>query len=79
MVLARAGVTQGKNVTAYPMQEVYDELKESTITEKPVTLDGNLLTAYGPGASMAFGYAIGDYLGLSNEVADLKKGMMYTI
>lgn len=78
MVLARAGVAKSKNVTAYPMEEVYNELKESTITENPVTVDGNLLTAYGPGAAMAFGYAIGEYLGLGDEVAGLKKGMMYT-
>lgn len=78
MALSRAGVAKGKNITAYPMQEVYDELKDSTITEMPVTLDGNLLTAYGPGAAMAFGYAIGEYLGLASEVVGLKKGMMYT-
>ncbi|MEG2584689.1 MAG: DJ-1/PfpI family protein [Akkermansia sp.] len=77
IALARAGIVKGKDITAYPAQEILDALVEANITGKPVSVDGNIITGFGPGAAMAFGYAIGEYLGKDEDVATLKKAMMY--
>ena len=72
IVLAKAGLVRDRNVTAYPAQDVYRELNEAGV------LDGNMLTANGPGAAMLFGYSIGEYLGEDLQVAQLKEQMCYT-
>lgn len=69
------------NVTAYPAQDVYRELNEAgahIVKDENVVLDGNMLTANGPGAAMLFGYSIGEYLGEDLQVAQLKEQMCYT-
>ena len=66
IVLAKAGLVRDRNVTAYPAQDVYRELNEAgahIVKDENVVLDGNMLTANGPGAAMLFGYSIGEYLG----------------
>lgn len=80
IVLAKAGLVRDKDVTAYPALEVYRELNEAgarIIKDERVVLDGNLLTANGPGASLLFGYSIGEYLGEDLQVAELKEKMCY--
>ena len=70
-----------RNVTAYPAQDVYRELNEAgahIVKDENVVLDGNMLTANGPGAAMLFGYSIGEYLGEDLQVAQLKEQMCYT-
>ena len=81
IVLAKAGLVKDKDVTAYPAQDVYRELNEAgahIIKDENVVLDGNVLTANGPGAAMLFGYSIGEYLGEDLQVAQLKEQMCYT-
>ena len=81
IVLAKAGLVKDKNVTAYPAQDVYRELNEAgarIVKDENVVLDGNMLTANGPGAAMLFGYSIGEYLGEDLQVAQLKEQMCYT-
>lgn len=81
IVLAKAGLVKDKNVTAYPAQDVYRELNEAgahIVKDENVVLDGNMLTANGPGAAMLFGYCIGEYLGEDLQVAQLKEQMCYT-
>jgi len=71
----------GKLVAAYPAQDVYRELNEAgahIVKDENVVLDGNMLTANGPGAAMLFGYSIGEYLGEDLQVAQLKEQMCYT-
>lgn len=81
IVLAKAGLVRDRNVTAYPAQDVYRELNEAgahIVKDENVVLDGNMLTANGPGAAMLFGYSIGEYLGEDLQVAQLKEQMCYT-
>lgn len=57
IVLAKAGLVRDRNVTAYPAQDVYRELNEAgahIVKDENVVLDGNMLTANGPGAAMLF-------------------------
>ncbi len=80
IALAKADIVKGKHVTAYPMDEVHDALSAAgAIIDKdaPVALDGQLLTGYGPGAALDFGYAIGQYLGTDAQIAELKAQMCY--
>ncbi len=79
IALAKAGILSGKKVSAYPDQAVHDEIRSAGATIMPdrVTIDGKILTANGPGSAMAFGYALGEYFGKTEEVAALKKGMIY--
>ena len=80
-LLAKAGLVRDRNVTAYPAQDVYRELNEAgahIVKDENVVLDGNMLTANGPGAAMLFGYSIGEYLGEDLQVAQLKEQMCYT-
>ncbi len=79
IALAKAGILNGKKVSAYPDQSVHDEIQAAGATIMPdrVTVDGNIVTANGPGSAMAFGYALGKYFGKADEVAVLKQGMIY--
>lgn len=78
IALAKAGIISGRSISAYPDPAVFEELKTSQITGDPVTVDGNIITAKGPAIALAFGYAIGAYLGKKREeMADLKKAMIY--
>lgn len=56
MVLGRIGLLNGKRATCYPGCE--GDLFGAEYTAAPVELDGNILTACGPGASFDFGFAI---------------------
>lgn len=74
IVLARAGVISGKNVTSYPGYE--KELSEGNYIEtENVVADGNVITSRGPATTLAFSYKIAETLGVN--VDELKKGMMY--
>jgi 4-methyl-5(b-hydroxyethyl)-thiazole monophosphate biosynthesis len=77
IALARAGILEGKKVSAYPADMVYADLTMATIQPDRVTVDGNILTANGPGSALAFGYALAEYLGKGDLVPDLKKAMIY--
>lgn len=81
IVLAKAGLVRGRDVTAYPMPDVHEELHDAgarIIKNQSVVLDGNMITANGPGAALLFGYAIGEYLGEDLQVAELKEQMCFT-
>lgn len=79
IALAKAGILEGKKVSAYPDKSVHDEIRGAGATIMPgrITVDGNILTANGPGSAMAFGYAVAEYFGKDEEVADLKQAMIY--
>lgn len=55
-VLARSGVIKGCKVTVYPGYE--DELEEGIYTGRFVEVDGNIITAVGPGAAVEFSKSI---------------------
>lgn len=75
MVLGKLGILEGKRATCYPGFEQH--LDGATYTADMVTADGNVITAKGPGAAMAFGYRLLSCFVSEQEVEALKSGMMY--
>ncbi len=75
LVFGHLGLLQGKRATCYPGFET--ELTGATYTASLVETDGNVVTGKGPGAAMAFGYALLEVLGKDAEASQLKEGMIY--
>lgn len=75
LVLGSIGILQGKRATCYPGFE--KRMTGATYTQEQVTVEGNIITGKGPGASFDFGYAILNHLQGTEVVAQLKEQMMY--
>ncbi|MCR5131003.1 MAG: DJ-1/PfpI family protein [Prevotella sp.] len=75
VVLAPLGILDGKSATCYPGFE--QAFLDTDYTAALVTTDGNVTTACGPGAAMAFGYELLCQLGAADAAEALKEGMMY--
>jgi len=75
IVLGKAGITEGRNMTSYPGYE--DELPNCEYSEEAVVVDGNIITSRGPATSMAFSYKILEKLGYENKVETISSGMLY--
>jgi 4-methyl-5(b-hydroxyethyl)-thiazole monophosphate biosynthesis len=73
IVLASAGVLQGKHATSFPSYR--DSLGGALYEEKSVVTDGNVLTSRGPGTALSFGLAIVERL-VSKEKAQMIKEAM---
>jgi protease I len=60
VVLARAGILKGKNVTYFESPASSLEMKKAhaVTLNKPVVIDGNIITANGPSASKEFAEAV---------------------
>lgn len=60
VVLAKAGVLDGKQATVYYLPEAIDELRAAgaSYVTRDVVIEGNVITAEGPEAVNAFGEAI---------------------
>ncbi len=54
MVLASAGVLDGKRATSYPGALDKKKWPEITLSEEPVVMDDKILTSRGPGTAMDF-------------------------
>ena len=74
IVLARAGILEGKTVTCYPGFE--KELGNANYQESLALVDGNIITAKGPAATFAFAFAILNKLGV--DTTKLEDGTQYT-
>jgi 4-methyl-5(b-hydroxyethyl)-thiazole monophosphate biosynthesis len=74
MVLGNMGLLKGKNATCYPGYEKY--LDGAIISDKPVVVDGNLITAKSVAHTLNFGLAIVEYL-RGKERADSVREAMY--
>ena len=74
IVLEKAGVIEGRQVTSFPGFE--DELSSSIYREELIVKDGNIITGRGPGVALDFSYAVLEYLLDERAVLDLKKKMM---
>jgi 4-methyl-5(b-hydroxyethyl)-thiazole monophosphate biosynthesis len=62
-VLAEAaGILNGRNATGDPSHNEKLAAGGASITDENVTIDGNIITAMGPGAALQFGLAIAEYL-----------------
>lgn len=67
VVLAPTGVLAGKKFTCFPGME--HEVSGAVWQEKPVVVDGNLITSRGAGTAALFALAVIEYL-LGREAAD---------
>ena len=56
IILGKAEVVEGRNVTSYPGFE--DELSKGNYLEEHVVVDGNIITSRGPATAMLFAYKI---------------------
>ena len=73
IVFAKANILTDKVVTCYPGVET--DLPGANYQETLVQRDGNIITAKGPGAALAFGFAILEYYGVDSS--NLKDAMQY--
>ncbi|MFW2487045.1 DJ-1/PfpI family protein [Clostridium chromiireducens] len=75
IVLGRAGITEGINLTSYPGYE--DELPNCEYLEDAVVVDKNIITSRGPATAMAFSYKLLEVLGYDHKVEGISSGMLY--
>lgn len=75
LVLGSLGLVKGKRATCYPGFETY--LEGAEYTHELCTVDGNITTGEGPGATFDFAYALLSQLVGNETVAQLQEGMMY--
>jgi 4-methyl-5(b-hydroxyethyl)-thiazole monophosphate biosynthesis len=71
IVLAAAGLLNGRKVTCYPTYR--DQLNGGIYEDSPVVSDGNIITSAGPGTAIPFGLAIVERLAgrhTSNEISN---------
>lgn len=66
-VLGCLGLLEGKTATCYPGFE--DELKGASIGTESVCVDGNIITAKGPGVSLDFAFSVLEYLSGNKSVS----------
>ena len=74
MVLAGAGILQGKRATSYPSYK--DRLGGALYEETPVVTDGNVLTSRGAGTALSFGLAIVERLVSKEKAQKIKEAML---
>ncbi len=61
-VLAAAGLLNGKHATSYPGSIDASQMQNIMYEEKPVVIDGKLITSRGPGTAMDFALALIEHL-----------------
>jgi 4-methyl-5(b-hydroxyethyl)-thiazole monophosphate biosynthesis len=74
IVLASAGVLQGKRATSYPSYK--DKLAGALYEEKSVVTDGAVLTSRGAGTALEFGLAIVDRLINKEKAQKIRESML---
>lgn len=77
IVLGKAGLTNGRNITSYPGYK--DELPGCEYSEDTVVVDGNIITSRGPATAMAFSYKLLEKLGYEDKVESISSAMLYTM
>lgn len=75
IVLGKAELTEGINMTSYPGYE--DELPNCEYIEEDVVVDGNIITSRGPATAMTFSYKLLEILGYEDKVKSISSGMLY--
>lgn len=75
MVLGHLGLLRGRKATCYPGFE--GELEGAEYTAAQFTVDGNIVTGKGPGATLGYAYALLSLFKGSQVVDELKRGMMF--
>ena len=77
LVLQEACIIQGKRITSHPA--VRDELREVQYSERPVVIDGTVITSRGPGTALLFGLTIAAAVKTIGSAVDLAKKMIIDI
>ncbi len=77
MVLAAAGVAQGRRLTSFPSDRFRALFPQSEYVEAPVVVDGNIITSRGPATTLPFAYALVEALG--GDSAPLREGMLFNL
>ncbi|APH14042.1 DJ-1 family protein [Clostridium sporogenes] len=73
IVLSKANIIKGKEVTSYPGFE--EDLKEGLYNKDLVVQDGNIITSRGPSAAMYFAFKILENL-KKDSVKEIKEDML---
>ena len=76
IVLAKAGIISGEDITSYPGFE--DDLKEGNYKEDLVVISGNLITSRGPATALEFSYTLLDVLN-NPKSSVLRDEMLYNL
>lgn len=74
IVLARAGVLEGKKATCFP--GFGKELVGALVKDKLVVKDGNIITSRGPATASYFALRIVEYLQGEERMSELKKAIL---
>ena len=74
IVLANAGVLEGRKATCYPSFET--QLVGATHLPGPVVIDDNIVTAHGPASASAFALALIELLKCNDDAEEVAKGML---
>ena len=76
IALNAAGLLKDRKYTCYPSFE--KQINPANYTGKRVQVDGKVITACGPGASLEFAYEILRQLGMADVASKLRDGMLAT-
>jgi 4-methyl-5(b-hydroxyethyl)-thiazole monophosphate biosynthesis len=74
MVLGQSGLLKDRTAVIYPGMETH--LKGAQVGEKPVEIDGKIITSKGPGTAMAFALTLAEVLKGASEADALKRSML---
>lgn len=74
-ILAKKGLLDGKNATAYPGYE--EELKYANELDTRVVVDGNFITARGMGTTIEFALTILKELGMKEDAERIGEGIQF--
>lgn len=75
-VLASAGLLDGRHATSYPGSLDGSPVKDMTYEEKPVVVDGKVVTSRGPGTAMDFALTLIELLAGKAKRDEVEKGLM---
>lgn len=75
-VLAKAGILEGKDATAYPgTLENLENLGNTRIKSEPVVIDGKVITSRGPGTAMDFALTLIEVLAGKEKRQSVESGL----
>jgi len=76
LVLPSAGIASGRKVTCYPA--LHPQLGDAYtyVDDKPVVVDGNLVTSQGPGTAFEFGLSVAQELVGAEAAGQVRKAML---
>lgn len=74
-VLDHAGILKGKNITCYPSWA--PKIKDAQIFDKPVEVDGKIITGNGVGGAIAMALKLVEVFSSKEESEDLAEKILY--